>query len=442
MSLVTGPVALMRLVTVESVSELDRLMTRMGLQPQDASVETKFNGWLAQAAGGRLYSRRGKDLTDKFPHIARLIAPFKQEHLIGELIYVDENGVMQEPAVTTIAGTKDPKEAIRKMAEMPGTFDYVVFDVLAANGEDLTQEPTSTRRAVLDDCFCNSGLTLSNPLPLSMLQQVYDDGVAAGGDGVVIKNMKAPYRWKPFGQSEVQPVGYWWKLKPTFTDNFVVTGTRRGPKGSLLAILAQYHNGRLIEVSDVNNFSRENTQEVLKRMEKGPFLVEIEYLSRFPGTPGSLQHPRFLRFRDDQDLESAQLPAKYAPAGGNMGIPIQGYNNYWIKPSGEIVEFRDPETHLMHAREGGFETVGEALDAGWVRGFEYRDRLALDVFDIGQESTFSGIVKFLEKVYTEHGPFSAVIDFALPKFGFITIYPEDLSNESIPDLLRIGLRRA
>jgi hypothetical protein len=275
-----------------------------------------------------------------------------------------------------------------------------------------------------------------------MLQQVYDDGVAAGGDGVVIKNLKAPYIWKPFGQSEVQPVGYWWKLKPTFTDNFVVTGTRRGPKGSLLAILAQYHNGRLVEVSDVNNFSRENTQEVLKRMEKGPFLVEIEYLSRFPEAPGSLQHPRFLRFRDDQDLDSAKLPAKYAPEGGSMGIQIQGYNNYWIKPGGEIIEFRDPETHEMHAREGGFETVGEALDAGWIRGFEYRDRLALDVLDIGQESTFSRIVKFLEKVYTEHGPFSAVIDFALPKFGAISIYPEDLANESIPDLLRIGLRRA
>lgn len=313
MSLITGPVALMRLVTVESVSELDRLMTRMGLAPQDTAVETKFNGWLAQAAGGRLYSRRGKDLTDKFPGIARLIAPFKKEHLIGELVYFDENGIMQEPSVTTIAGTKDPKEAIRKMREMPGTFDYVVFDVLAANGEDLTGAPTSARRAVLEDCFCDSGLTFSNPQPLSMLEAVYDEGVAAGGDGVVIKNLNAPYLWKPFGQSEVQPVGYWWKLKPTFTDNFVVIGTRRGSKGSLLAILAQYHNGDLVEVSDVNNFSRENTQEVLKRMAKGPFLVEIEYLSRFPASPGALQHPRFIRFRDDQDLESAQLPQKYAP---------------------------------------------------------------------------------------------------------------------------------
>jgi ATP-dependent DNA ligase len=313
MSLITGPVALMRLVTVDSISELDRLLTRMGLAPQHTAVETKFNGWLAQAAGGRLYSRRGKDLTDKFPHIAKLIAPFTKEHLIGELVYFDENGIMQEPAVTTVAGTKDPKEAIRKMREMPGRFEYVVFDVLAADGKDVTDESTATRRGILDECFCNSGITLSNPQPLSMIQQVYDEGVDAGGDGVVIKNLRAPYAWRPFGQSEVQPVGYWWKLKPVFSDNFVVTGTRRGPKGNLLAILSQFYEGDLVEVSDVNNFSAMTTKEILRRMEQGPFLVEIAYQSRFPDPPGALNIPRFIRFRDDQDLDSAQLPKKYAP---------------------------------------------------------------------------------------------------------------------------------
>lgn len=441
MSLITGPVALMRLVTVDSVTDLDRLLTRMRLQPQDTAVETKFNGWLAQAAGGRLYSRRGKDLTDKFPHIAKLIAPFTKEHLIGELVYFDENGVMQEPAVTTVAGTKDVKEAIRKMKEMPGHFDYVVFDVLAANGEDISDVSTYARRAVLEECFCNSGLTLSNPQPLSLLEAVYEEGVASGGDGVVIKNLKAPYLWKPFGQSEVQPVGYWWKLKPAFTDNFVVTGVHYGPKGRLLATLSQYHRGQLIDVSDVGNFAAPVAKEFIQRITKGPFLVEIEYLSRFPDPPGALQHPRFIRFREDEDLESAQLPAKYALSGGNMGVPIPGYNNYWIKPDGEILEFRDPETHEMHAHEGGFGTVGEAREAGWIRAFDYRDRLALDVMDISDEATFERIVNFLEKVYVENGPFNAVIDFVLPKLGFIYIDAEDLANESIPDLLRIGLRR-
>ena len=442
MSLITGPVALMRLVTVETVTDLDRLMTRMGLPSQDASVETKFNGWLTQAAGGRLYSRRGKDLTDKFPHIAKLVAPFKKEHLIGELVYFDENGVMQEPAVTTIAGTKDHREAIRKMKEMPRHFDYVVFDVLAADGHDITDQPTSVRRAVLDECFCNSGLTLSNPQPLSMLQKVYDEGVAAGADGVVIKNLRAPYLWKPFGQSEVQPVGYWWKLKPAFTDNFVVTGVHYGPKGRLLATLSQYHRGQLVDVSDVGNFAAPVAKEFIQRITKGPFLVEIEYLSRFPDPPGALQHPRFIRFREDQDLDSAQLPAKYGMHGPSIGVPLRGYANYWIKPDGEVIEFTEPETHELYSWDAGFGTVGEAIEAGWIRAFEYRDKLGFDLLNIEDPNTFSRLTEFLEKFYAEHGPFSAVIDFTLPQHGFITIDPEDLSSESIPDLLRIGLRRA
>jgi len=328
------------------------------------------------------------------------------------------------------------------MKEMPGHFDYVVFDVLAADGHDITDQPTSVRRAVLDECFCNSGLTLSNPQPLSMLQKVYDEGVAAGADGVVIKNLRAPYLWKPFGQSEVQPVGYWWKLKPAFTDNFVVTGVHYGPKGRLLATLSQYHRGQLVDVSDVGNFAAPVAKEFIQRITKGPFLVEIEYLSRFPDPPGALQHPRFIRFREDQDLDSAQLPAKYGMHGPSIGVPLRGYANYWIKPDGEVIEFTEPETHELYSWDAGFGTVGEAIEAGWIRAFEYRDKLGFDLLNIEDPNTFSRLTEFLEKFYAEHGPFSAVIDFTLPQHGFITIDPEDLSSESIPDLLRIGLRRA
>jgi len=442
MSLITGPVALMRLVTVKTVSDLARVIRLTGLTPEDVAVETKFNGWLTQAAGGRLYSRRGQDLTDKFPDLARLVAPFRKEHLVGELVYIDENEVMQEPAVTAVAGTKSVAEAHQKLAEMAGHFDYVVFDVLAVDGKDISRQPTSVRRAILEECFCNSGITLSAPQPLQLLEQVYEQGVAAGGDGAVIKNLHAPYLWRPMGQSEQQPSGTWWKLKPAFTDNFVVIGTRRGKKGSLLAILAQYHKGKLVEVSDVNNFSAGTSEEILRRMKKGPFLVEIEYTSRFPSSPGALQHPRFIRFRDDQDLDSAQLPARYAPKGGKMGVPLRGYANYWIKPDGEVIEFTEPETHAMHAHEGGFGTVGEAIEAGWIRAFEYREKLGFDLLNIGDPTTFSNLTQFLEKFQATVGPFSAVIDYTLPEPGHVYIDPSDLEVDPIPELIRGGVRRS
>jgi hypothetical protein len=434
MILISNPVALMRLVEVDTVSELDKAMRRVGLNPQDAVVETKFNGWLAQAAGGRLYSRRGKDLTEKFPDIARLIAPFTKEHLIGELVYFDENGIMQEPSVTHVAGTKDPKEAVRKLRAMPGQFDYVVFDVLAVNGEDITKATTAARRAVLEDCFCNSGITLSNPQPISLLEKVYEQGVAAGGDGVVIKNLNAPYYWRPLGQSEERPSGVWWKLKPSFTDDFVVTGTHHGPKGSLLATLAQYHNGRLIEVSDINNFSTETEIEIVRRISKGPFIMEVEYTSRFPDPPGALQHPRFARFRDDKDLESAILPEKYAPEGGTLGVALQGVKNYWIKPDGEVISFSWNEPHEMFVRQ--FDGVEDAIEHGWIRGYELRSRIGLELSDILNESILSNAANFLDQYLTEHGSFNAMIDFLKPRKGWLQISSDALEGGSIQDLIR------
>jgi bifunctional non-homologous end joining protein LigD len=441
MSLIKDPVALMRLVEVDSTSQLDSALIRSGLGPQDIIVETKFNGWLTQAAGGRLYSRRGKDLTDKFPHIARLIAPFKKEHLIGELVYFDPKGMMVEPAVTEVAGTKDPREAVRKLRSMPGQFDYVVFDVLAVDGEDISKAPTSARREILDQCLCNTGITLSNPQPLALLGSVYDQGVGAGGDGVVVKNLQAPYHWRPLSESEARPAGTWWKLKPSSTDDFVVIGTRRGKKGSLLAVLAQYHNGRPVEVSDVNNFSAQTEAEVLERIKTGPFVMEVEYTSRFPDPPGSLQHPRFVRFRDDRDPESALLPEKYAPSSGELGVALKGFRNYWLKPAGEVLSFGSEIPHDIYAREGGYENADDAIRNGWVRAFEYRDQLGFEFFDIQDESALDRIAAFLEDYLAKEGSFTAALDFQSPRRGWFSIHSSDLGDMSVREAIREGSRR-
>lgn len=441
MGLITDPVALMRLVEVDSASELDSAMVRSGLGPDDVMAETKFNGWLAQAASGRLYSRRGKDLTDKFPHIARLISPFKKEHLIGELVYFDPQGMMVEPAVTAVAGTKSVREALDKLHSMPGQFDYVVFDVLAVDGEDISKAPTAARREILDHCLCNTGITVSSPQPLALLDSIYQAGVASGGDGVVVKSLKAPYIWHPLGQSEARPSATWWKLKPSSTDDFVVIGTRRGKKGSLLAILAQYHDGRLIEVSDVNNFSSETEEEVLRRSHRGPFVMEVEYTSRFPDPPGRLQHPRFVRFRDDRDPESALLPEKYAPSSGELGVAIKGFRNYWLKPDGEILSFGSEEPHDMYAREGGYEDAKDAIRHGWVRGFEFRDRLGFEFQDLRDEAAIERIATFLEDYLSREGGFTAVFDFKSPRSGSFSLYSDDLQGMSILDAIHDAARR-
>ncbi len=49
-----GPVALMRLVEIDEISEAERAMEARDIPPHSLMVEPKFNGWLTQVVNGRL----------------------------------------------------------------------------------------------------------------------------------------------------------------------------------------------------------------------------------------------------------------------------------------------------------------------------------------------------------------------------------------------------
>ena len=108
-------------------------------------------------------------------------------------------------------------------------------------------------------------------------------------------------------------MGVWFKLKPSSTDDFAVTGTHYGPKGRLILELSQYHGGELVFVSEMSNIARNLEPIFEKRARREPFVVEVEFQSRFPDPPGALQHPRLVRVREDMGPEQTMLPEKYAP---------------------------------------------------------------------------------------------------------------------------------
>lgn len=312
----TEPVSLMRLVEIDEAGTAVQSMKAQGHTARDIMTEPKFNGWLVQIVNGRIWSRRGKELTRKFPDIARHVSRLRGDHLLGELVYWGDQGYMEEPAVTHVAGTKDPEKAVAKLRAMPGWFQVALFDIIAEKGRDISDRPTADRRAVLETVAPPDSwdLALSPVYDFSDWKDVYDQNVCMGGDGVVLKNAFAPYTWRPLGEREARPSGTWWKLKPTSVDDFLVIGTHRGPKGRLIVELAQLHQGKPVFVSDMSNIARKLEPIFERRARKGVFVVEVEYQSRFPDPPGALQHPRLVRIREDKNPRDVTLPDRYIQA--------------------------------------------------------------------------------------------------------------------------------
>jgi len=303
--LTESPVVLMRIPAVKKADEVT-----VRIPEEDLVAEPKFDGWLAELVSGKIYSRRGEDLTGKIPKLTesyREQIPGKH-HMVAELIYVSNKRQLQN-VVTSICGTKDDDKASEKadIMEGSGRFKLVVFDVLA-NPKNISGRPFSYRREELEKYNLSGRLFMPPQAPFSKWKLVYATSIRSGGEGVVFKNINAPFPWKPMPAREPKPQGIAYKLKREQSDDFIVFSTFRTAKDTLMLRFGQLHNGRIVEVGKVNNLSEENTEEADRLMSEGPFVIEIGYQARSADFPGKLRSPKFLRFRPDKPMESATMP--------------------------------------------------------------------------------------------------------------------------------------
>src|SRR6478609_5130230 len=99
-----------------------------------------------------LQSRRGADLTDAFPEIASAVATLGDVVVDGELVIWGEGG-LDFPALLQRMASRGAN-ARRLAATHPA--NYVVFDLLAAGGDDLRGEPLRVRRRRLEDLLADA----------------------------------------------------------------------------------------------------------------------------------------------------------------------------------------------------------------------------------------------------------------------------------------------
>jgi bifunctional non-homologous end joining protein LigD len=223
--------------------------------------EIKHDGYRIQARidGGtiKLMTRTGLDWTDRFASIAKALGAFGLSSALvdGEIVVEDSAGIARFGLLQAdlSAGRQD-------------RFVYYVFDLLYAEGYDLTPATLLDRKALLQEIV--AGLPSSSPVRLS--EHLAEDGPTMlehacrlGLEGIVSKRVDMPYR---SGRSE-----HWLKSKSVLRQEFIIIGyvPSTVAPGSVGALLLGYHqNGKLMYAGRVGTgYSHKQAKELRETLE-------------------------------------------------------------------------------------------------------------------------------------------------------------------------------
>ena len=255
----------------EPEAPLPMLATAGELPPEDEDhrwgYEFKWDGVRAVAAvrGGvlGLTSRKGTDITVRYPEVARPPASLAGHDAVvdGEIVAMDDQGRPDFGALQN--------RMHRTGAEVPGLaaarpVTFLVFDLLAWDGEDLTELPYAERRDRLDAVGASGHRWVATPWFRGGGAGVQAASLENGLEGVVAKRLASPYR--PGARSPD-----WRKVKNFRTQSVVVGGWRPGQGrrvggvGSLLFGVPD-DEGRLVYAGHVGTGFTDQDLRDLERM--------------------------------------------------------------------------------------------------------------------------------------------------------------------------------
>ncbi len=271
-----------------------------------------------------IFSRRGVEKSQTLPEIVEIANKFNAQSCImdGEVLAVDQNGnplPFQVMLERTVPRELTPEELAERMEKVRVT--YRAFDILFLNGRELIGLPLYERRKYLVEVvspeYLAEGVECQNEVEL---MRFYDEALKKGFEGIVVKDLKAPYE---IGQRTYT----WLKLKPerdtidcTIVKALYGKGKRAGLFSSFLLAVRDPKEKRLYTIGKVSNLP-EQTMDTLRTIvertkrgedDEGVFVkptvvVEVtyqeiqetdEYTSGY-----ALRVPKIVRFRTDKTIE-------------------------------------------------------------------------------------------------------------------------------------------
>jgi DNA ligase 1 len=283
-----------------------------------SSVEWKLDGIRIQIHRRgdevRIYTRNLREITDTLPGIAQAVRslPVAQAVFDGEALWMSEEGP---------AAFQDTVSQIDSDAPPEGIVTFL-FDILHADGEDLLDTPLEARAARLDQVAEHlriPSVVTSDP---ATAQRVLDEALAAGHEGVVVKDAGSLYNAGRRGKA-------WRKVKPVRTYDLVVLGAEwghgrrqgwlsnlhlgaRDPRTGEFVMVGKTFKGmtdELLEWQTKELLARETRREGIAVMVRPELVVEIaldgvQSSTRYPGGV-ALRFARVKRYRSDKGAEEA-----------------------------------------------------------------------------------------------------------------------------------------
>ncbi len=165
------------------------------------AVEGKFDGFRVQVhKKGKdvwIYSRKQEPMTHMFPDLVKAVKEYiaaKECILEGEAIGYNEDTKTYLPFQETI--TRKRKHDVSAAAEkIP--LHLFVFEVLYKDGKDLTPLTYTERRGIIEAMIAPNKIIAPARMELvetpEELQRVFDECISDGLEGVIAKDLNAPY---------------------------------------------------------------------------------------------------------------------------------------------------------------------------------------------------------------------------------------------------------
>lgn len=320
-----------KVMLAQRVADINEGFERCGKPTQ---YEYKYDGFRMQIHKNgdkiTIFTRRLENVTKQFPFIAsaaKKAINAKEAIVEGEAVGYDKSG--RSLPFQNISERIKRKYHIEELAKkIPVKLN--VFDILYLNGKDLITEEFEERRRILEKTIKeNDKISLSEKIITSdekEAKKFYDKALKLGHEGLMAKNLKAPY--KPGSR-----VGYMVKIKPVMESLDVVivgaewgSGKRAKWLSSFILACRDPETEEYLPIGKMGTGVKEKAEEgvsfkeltkkleplVIKKkdrevMVKPKIVLEVNYeeIQKSPTYKSgyALRFPRLARLREDKSPE-------------------------------------------------------------------------------------------------------------------------------------------